>query len=104
MCGCNKQKQLNYQNPRKNNFIQQVKTATAAAVEVITGEAVLVDDDVYNRRLRTCGNCDYLERYHRHLPKGADLSKLDRCGECGCFVKAKAKFAGENFKCPKNFW
>lgn len=94
---CNKKQQM------KNAFFQ-VKNAINAGVEVLTGEAVAVDEKIYTARLKVCSNCDSLARYHKHLPKGADVSKLDRCSECGCFVKAKARFAGENFKCPKSFW
>lgn len=47
-----------------------------------------VKDDVYDERLKVCLSCDKYDN--------------DRCLECGCFLKLKARMATE--KCPLDKW
>lgn len=56
----------------------------------------------YQQRLLLCASCDKLRRLHGGLPPGADVGLLDRCGECGCLVKAKAFLSGQ--RCPLGKW
>lgn len=56
----------------------------------------------YQRRLFLCAHCDALQRFHAGAAAGADVGLLDRCGECGCFVRGKALLAGQS--CPLGKW
>ena len=56
----------------------------------------------YQRRLFLCAGCADLQRFHAGVPPGADVGLLDRCGACGCFVRAKALLAGQS--CPQGKW
>ena len=56
----------------------------------------------YQQRLLLCASCGKLRRLHGGLPPGADVGLLDRCGECGCLVKAKAFLSGQ--RCPLGKW
>lgn len=49
-----------------------------------------VTDVEYEKRKSICGNCPH----HR--------KKLDQCGKCGCFLKAKAKLVKQS--CPLKKW
>ena len=61
-----------------------------------------VDDATRQSRLAHCASCDDLNRHHAMLPKGADVSLLDTCVNCGCIVREKVKL--ENEQCPKGKW
>lgn len=61
-----------------------------------------VDDATRKSRLAQCASCDDLKRHHPALPKGADVSLLDACVNCGCIVREKVKL--ENERCPKEKW
>lgn len=61
-----------------------------------------VDDATRKSRLTQCASCDDLKRHHPSLPKGADVSLLDACVNCGCIVREKVKL--ENERCPKEKW
>ena len=50
----------------------------------------LLTDSEYEIRKSTCKGCD---KYRK---------TLDQCGQCGCFLKAKARL--KNQKCPLNKW
>ncbi|PIT48530.1 hypothetical protein [Snodgrassella alvi] len=56
----------------------------------------------YQERLKICGNCTNLKRFHEIVPLGTPATKLDKCGKCGCFVAAKAVLF--NQKCPDRKW
>lgn len=52
-------------------------------------------------KLAACQECPALVRFHAQLPRTAPIGLLDRCGECGCFIRAKAAL---NFDCPLGKW
>lgn len=53
-------------------------------------KALLVSDNTYNKRLKTCNECDKFD------------SSQNRCYECGCSIPIKAKFVLDS--CPLNKW
>lgn len=53
-------------------------------------KALMVSDNVYNKRLEVCKKCDKFDE------------NQTRCYECGCFVNVKAKFVLDS--CPLNKW
>lgn len=80
---------------------QRIQQISHAAKQVITGEARKVSEDVQAARLQTCQSCSDIVRWHKGLPETAEVGLMDRCGACGCFLRAKAKF---DFDCPKGKW
>ena len=52
-------------------------------------------DDIADERLEACKECE-------HLPESADVGLMDRCSECGCFVRAKVLIGSE--QCPMGKW
>jgi hypothetical protein len=74
------------------------RNATAAAGRVITaaasGQPVQASDEEFQRRMRICGACEFLDKASQ------------RCVKCGCFVAAqvigKARLATES--CPIGKW
>ncbi|HEY3857715.1 MAG TPA: DUF6171 family protein [Verrucomicrobiae bacterium] len=79
-------------------FAVMAKNIVGAAGRVITaataGQPVQVSDDMFQRRMKVCMACEFLDKASQ------------RCGKCGCFVSAqvigKARLATE--KCPENKW
>jgi|APCry1669189472_1035225.scaffolds.fasta_scaffold00947_17 hypothetical protein len=65
-------------------------TAGAAIGNAVIHQQVMASDDVYNKRIETCTNCDALDKNQW------------RCSKCGCFMKAKAKMIAA--KCPLSKW
>ena len=47
-----------------------------------------VDDEIYNDRLRICGDCEH--------------NRKNICAECSCFILAKAKL--KRSQCPIDRW
>lgn len=94
----------------KKQIVQQDEQPVPANFEDVTLHKSEVEDanksteyaSTYEQRLDLCASCDDLNRYHTSLPKGADISKLDRCSICGCFVKFKAMIG--IFHCPVKKW
>lgn len=85
---------LNPPDPPLPSLASQALSAAGAVARVaaaaVTGQAVLVPDEVYEMRLAVCRACPH----HR-----AD----DRCGLCGCYLAgAKARLATEH--CPIGKW
>jgi thiol-disulfide isomerase/thioredoxin len=62
------------------------------AARVVSGREVFVGEEVQRRRLEVCES-NACGRY---------AAEKGRCAECGCFVSAKAKLAGE--ECPRRLW
>jgi hypothetical protein len=52
--------------------------------------ALFASSHVYKQRLDVCKECQYFKK----------MTLL--CGECGCFMPAKAKIA--NIRCPQDKW
>ena len=69
------------------SLLSSVKDIAAGA---ISGQALVVDDEVYNYRMAVCGGCEFF------------IKDTQRCGQCGCFMKTKAKFAAVS--CPIHKW
>ncbi|MBU43312.1 MAG: hypothetical protein CMN76_08845 [Spirochaetaceae bacterium] len=51
--------------------------------------------DRRNERLAICLECPALKRYVK-------ISKMEQCGLCACFVRAKTAVPWE--RCPAGFW
>lgn len=75
-------------------FKQKLKLAKESAAtiakNVADGKDLKVSEEEYNRRQSICNNCEC------HVPK------TNQCGDCGCFLSAKARLNG--MKCPRNKW
>lgn len=54
------------------------------------------------RRLNICAECPKVIRYSKGVPIGADIGLLDRCVDCGCYLRVKVKLSDE--KCPNKEW
>ena len=85
------------------SLVEQIGTATWAAVSVATGEAKPIDDALIEQRRRICSLCPFIKRFNQ-LPKGADIMKGDRCAKCGCVLKFKTSMYGNYFRCPRRKW
>lgn len=85
------------------SLVEQIGTATGAAVSVATGEAKPIDDALIEQRRRICSLCPFIKRFNQ-LPKGADIMKGDRCAKCGCVLKYKTSMYGNYFRCPRKKW
>ena len=85
------------------SLVEQIGTATGAAVSVATGEAKPIDDALIEQRRRICSLCPFIKRFNQ-LPKGADIMKGDRCSKCGCVLKKKTSMYGTFFRCPRRKW
>ena len=61
------------------NYVQQKR-----------GNTVFASREVYSKRVSICNSCDKF------------IEKKDECGECGCFIPAKAKIILDS--CPLKKW
>lgn len=61
-----------------------------AALAELTGNAQYVDEGTRIKRLETCAACPKL------------IKLTNQCSECGCFVKAKTRYAESS--CPIGKW
>jgi hypothetical protein len=79
-----------------SNPIDKVKmaleSARAVAKNALEGKDVSVSEEEKTRRLSICDICPSLKRFAGQM----------QCGECGCFLKAKAGL--NDMKCPLNQW
>jgi hypothetical protein len=66
---------------------------TSLSVEKLTGKEVLKYART-DERIKICRTCEFNDWRNNN--------KRLWCGECGCFVPAKARVKDE--KCPKGFW
>tara|TARA_R100000544_G_scaffold36960_1_gene26536 strand:+ start:6188 stop:6541 length:354 start_codon:yes stop_codon:yes gene_type:complete len=69
---------------------QMLKNFAKDVAEYAKAGAPHVSKKQYNYRLKTCDECEHLRK------------EAMRCGECGCLVEHKAKWATSN--CPKKKW
>jgi hypothetical protein len=69
-----------------------LESAKSVAKNVAEGNDVTVSDEEKQRRLDTCKDCPSLK----------SLAGQMQCGECGCFLKAKAGL--NSMKCPLGKW
>ena len=69
-----------------------LESAKSVAKNVAEGNDVTVSDEEKQRRLDICNGCPSLK----------SLAGQMQCGECGCFLKAKAGL--NSMKCPKGKW
>tara|TARA_B100002019_G_C21268427_1_gene600767 strand:+ start:3066 stop:3419 length:354 start_codon:yes stop_codon:yes gene_type:complete len=69
---------------------QMLKNFASEVVEYAKAGAPHVSEKQYNYRLKTCSECPSLK------------TESMRCGECGCMVEHKAKWATSN--CPSKKW
>lgn len=67
---------------------------------VIIGKGInKVDDKKFNERMSICrsNSC-------KSYQKPFNIKALERCGDCGCFLNAKARIDEFYIKCPKDLW
>jgi hypothetical protein len=69
---------------------QALESAKALAKNLKKGNDLSVPAHVADRRFDVCRKCDKFD------------PTLERCRECGCFMRVKTKLAG--MKCPLNKW
>jgi len=67
-----------------------VESARNVAKNAVTGADITVSNDEFERRMSICKGCPKFQ---------PDMSV---CGECGCFLNAKARLNG--MKCPMSKW
>ena len=79
-----------------------VGSAARVAKAALTGQQTLVNDDVLDARLAQCAVCEHVVRYQPGAVAGDDVTMADKCSQCGCYVKVKAKFETES--CPLGRW
>lgn len=65
-------------------------TAADVAKGVVHGEGLLVFQEVYDERIKTCEGCEFFRKEDR------------RCSQCGCFMEAKARL--KKAYCPVHKW
>jgi hypothetical protein len=72
--------------------IQMAKNLSVDSKEAVkksfSEKQVLTKKDEYEKRLSICNGCDFFDG--------------ERCSECGCFMKIKARFHG--FECPRKYF
>lgn len=76
--------------PIKDQIIGFINTAWDIVYGFFTGKGLRVTRKVYHERLNICNGCEYF------------IQDTQRCAECGCFMKTKAKF--KQAYCPVNNW
>lgn len=74
-----------------DKIIDLTKTVRNITQDAISGNTVILSKDETIARLRICNTCEFLKNKEWLI-----------CGKCGCFMKAKAKFASA--KCPVGKW
>lgn len=78
-------KKHNHKMPSKRDMAKGLAGSFAAIAK--SGVKICTPDE-YNSRYSVCKECEFMDH--------------DRCCECGCFMKIKAKFKA--MKCPVNKW
>jgi hypothetical protein len=85
---------MNKKNTKYPSIAQQAKNLTEATGKILgrslSGDDVLVSNDVHQSRIEICKRCDKYDQYQK------------RCYECGCFIDVKARFVIE--QCPLDKW
>ncbi|MDK4545156.1 hypothetical protein QG083_05075 [Kingella kingae] len=61
-----------------------------------------VDDDLIAKRLNICKTCEHMMRAVAGIDHTADVGLMDKCNQCGCYVRAKVKL--DDAHCPKGRW
>lgn len=62
------------------------------------------DNDTTVQRLNHCATCPALIRHRQNSPESIvqGIGLFDRCGACGCFVRAKTLLVDQT--CPLGKW
>lgn len=58
-----------------------------------------VDDNKFKDRMSICR-----ENSCKSYKKPFNVKMLEKCGDCGCFLNAKARIDEFYIKCPKDLW
>lgn len=74
----------------KPSFLQMIKNFASEVTEYVKQGAPNVTEQQYTERIQECDACPHL------------LRDEARCGLCGCFIEAKAKWQTSN--CPDGRW
>ena len=58
-----------------------------------------VDNNKFEQRMSICrkNSC-------KSYKKPFNIKALEKCGDCGCFLNAKARIDEFYIKCPKDLW
>jgi len=67
-----------------------LKTGLDVAKSSISGESLLVSDEIKNQRMEICKSCEWFE------------ARYNRCIKCGCFLRIKTTLAASH--CPLHKW
>jgi hypothetical protein len=68
--------------------------------KLVIGEGLnLAPKKVYEKRMKICRS-NKCGSYKDPLK----MKVLEKCGECGCFLKVKTKIDESFIDCPKNLW
>lgn len=71
--------------------VRKVTSTIRGAAKYVVGKA-LPESDLSRRRMAICQQC----------PAGQYHAGSGRCRACGCFLKEKTKYEGE--ECPYGYW
>lgn len=74
----------------KDKLRLAAQSAATVAGRLANGEDLTVSSDVFDARMQVCKACPSFKR------------DTEQCGECLCFLQAKARLAG--MKCPLGKW
>tara|TARA_R110001606_G_C14976080_1_gene603796 strand:+ start:302 stop:535 length:234 start_codon:yes stop_codon:yes gene_type:complete len=68
--------------------------------QLIIGKGInLASKELYKERLSMCRS-NVCGVYKNPLK----LNVVERCGDCGCFLRTKNKIDEDYIKCPRNWW
>ena len=68
--------------------------------QLIIGEGVnMASNDLYKKRINICreNKCGVYKNPMK-------LRLIERCGDCGCFLKVKNRIDESYIECPKSLW
>lgn len=75
---------------KRSKLQQALDSAKAVAKNLASNQDLTVSSDMFIERFTACQGCDKFDK------------RLERCNECGCFMRVKAKLAG--MTCPLDKW
>lgn len=82
--------QVPKESPQLPSTMQMAKNFIKSASDHVKNGMKSANEDVINKRLEICDNCDF------------KIRESNRCGKCGCFLGAKTKW--ESSSCPIGKW
>ena len=80
--------------------MSKFKTLRKLFWRIVIGKGVaLASDNLYKKRIGICreNSCGVYKNPMK-------LNLLEKCGDCGCFLKVKNRIDESFIECPKNLW